>query len=182
MIDQLTIPGLSDTAPGKPPMVVWGPGQMPKYRYVLRRVWDEAKPGVMFIGLNPSTADEARNDRTMTRCYWFAHDWHDYKYGSMVMTNLFAFRSPYPRVMKAEAEPIGPDNDQWLLAEAERAALIVCAWGTHGPYLSRAAQVLKLLKNKPLYCLDLTKEGHPKHPLYIPAYATPIMYKGVGHE
>lgn len=82
-----------------------------KYRYTLTRIWDETKPKVMFIGLNPSTADETKDDPTIIRCINFAKSWG---YGGLEMTNLFAFRATNPKVMKNEKEPIGKDNDTWL--------------------------------------------------------------------
>lgn len=66
-----------------------------KYRYVLSRIWDESKPMVMIIGLNPSTADETKNDPTIIRCIDFAKSWG---YGGVYMLNLFAFRATLPKI------------------------------------------------------------------------------------
>jgi hypothetical protein len=117
-----------------------------------------------FIGLNPSTADEVQDDPTVRSCINFAKSWG---FGALCMTNIFAYRSTDPRVMKAQADPIGVDNDRWLKEISEGAGLVVAAWGTHGAFMDRGRQVAELIGN--LDCLDLTKDGFPKHPLYIRA-------------
>ena len=81
-----------------------------KYRYALWRTWDESKPNVMIIGLNPSTADENENDPTITRCINFAKSWG---YGGVCVTNLFAYCATVPSDMKASNDPIGSENDSW---------------------------------------------------------------------
>lgn len=143
------------------------------WRYTLFRRWDQDKPYCMFIGLNPSTADEERNDPTVRRCIRFAHDWG---YGALYMMNLFAVRTPDPAVMKRQPDPVGPKNNQWLKAISLDAGLIVAAWGTHGTFMDRAANVMRFLPD--LHCLKVTKDGHPQHPLYIAADTKPQPYKG----
>lgn len=137
-----------------------------RYRYNLVRVWTVHQPRLLFILLNPSTADEWVDDPTNRRGISFAHRWG---FGSVVFCNLFAYRSPDPRIMKARRSPIGPDNDAWILAEAEEADKIVCGWGAHGAHRRRHQHIVKLLKEFDLYCLGTTKHGHPKHPLYLRA-------------
>jgi len=141
------------------------------WRYSIYRIWDETKPLLAVVGLNPSTADETLDDPTIRRCIRFARDWG---YGGLVMLNLFAFRSTDPAGLRSAQDPIGPDNDQHLLKETEgRRAL--CAWGTHGVLQGRGATVAALLKTvgRELVCLGRTKGGHPKHPLYIRADQQP---------
>jgi hypothetical protein len=111
------------------------------YRYALWRSWDEAKPWVMFIGLNPSTADETTDDPTLTRCINYAKAWG---YGGVCMANLFAYRATEPANMKAASNPIGVDNNAWLIKLATQAALVVAAWGNDGGYLGRSNQVVSL--------------------------------------
>lgn len=141
-----------------------------RYRYQLWRKWSDGGYA-MFIGLNPSTADETINDRTICRCMTFAKDWG---YGALLMTNLFAFRATDPKVMKREAEPVGPANDQWLMDSAASASVIVAAWGADGIYRNRAQAVRAIVK--PLHYLRLTKDGHPGHPLYLPKTLTPLEW------
>ena len=142
-----------------------------KYRYALWRVWDESLPVCMFIGLNPSTADEVEDDPTIRRCINFAKSWG---YGSLVMANLFAFRATDPKVMKAEPFPVGANNDYYLEELASKSSMIVAAWGNHGAHLKRADQVKALLPN--LHCLKVTGTGQPSHPLYLKADLQPITF------
>jgi hypothetical protein len=139
------------------------------YRYALWRSWDDSKPRVMFIGLNPSTADEAQDDPTLRRCMNYAQTWG---YGSVCITNLFAFRATEPNDMKNAKNPIGPDNDKWLKKLVGESSLIVAAWGNDGSFLNRSTQVRKFLP--PLHCLKCNKSGEPAHPLYQKANLSPI--------
>lgn len=134
-----------------------------RYRYLLWRVWRPGDKLVAFIGLNPSTADETANDPTVRRCIGFAERWG---YGGLVMLNLFAFRATDPKVMKAEPEPVGPENDQAIWNAAMAVDQVIAAWGTHGEHQGRDKRVRGQLQN--LYCLGTTKDGHPRHPLYLP--------------
>ncbi len=140
------------------------------YRYSLWRIWDDTKPYVMFIGLNPSTADEIENDRTINRCIHYARQWG---YGGIYMANLFAFRTKSPKVMKAATDPIGPDNDDWLKKLARKAEIVVAAWGDDGAFLERSTNVRKLIPN--LNCLKVNNSGEPAHPLYQLKSAVPIV-------
>lgn len=160
-----------------------------KYRYTLWREWPldifaghegtaqgpaRRESYVQFIGLNPSTADETKNDPTVTRCIDFARRWG---FGSMVMSNLFAWRDTLPENMKAAPAPIGPDNDQWLLELASGAGLVVAAWGNHGKHMGRQDAVKKLLEAIEMKCFLITGQGCPIHPLYQPAARQLIPFK-----
>ncbi|MCZ8334452.1 MAG: DUF1643 domain-containing protein [Rhodobacteraceae bacterium] len=137
------------------------------YRYLLTRVWNPAGPKALFVMLNPSTATEFQNDPTVERCERRARA---LGFGSFRVTNIFAFRATDPRVMRAEPDPIGPANDAAIQDSAsDWADRILCAWGTHGAHLNRGPQVEALLRatQRPLFTLGLSKDGHPKHPLYI---------------
>lgn len=143
------------------------------YRYTL---WRDCGGMVgdgyaMFIGLNPSTADEVADDPTIRRCVAFAKSWG---YGALCMTNLFAFRATAPGDMKSTADPVGPDNDQHLLRVARDAGVIVAAWGVNGTHQGRDAAVRALVPN--LHCLKLTSAGHPGHPLYLRSTLMPIKF------
>ena len=101
------------------------------YRYALWRRWDWQGYAnqVMFVGLNPSTADETEDDPTIRRCIRFAKDWGC---GSLLMLNAYAWRATKPRDLHAYggyADAIGPDNDEALAYRASQAGLIVAAWG-----------------------------------------------------
>jgi hypothetical protein len=159
------------------------------YRYTLWREWDFAAVSqgeialgfdgfknlklsedyIQFIGLNPSTADEVKDDNTIRCCRNYAKKWG---FKAMCMTNLFAFRATDPRDMKKAKEPIGPANDEWLLKISGEAALVVAVWGTHGSHLGRATQVLKCIPS--LHCLSKNADGSPHHPLYLSADLKPL--------
>lgn len=147
------------------------------YRYALWREWGDLvdtrhKGYVMFVGLNPSTADESNDDPTIRRCIGFAQAWG---YRALCMTNLFAYRATSPADMLAQEDPIGPENDAHLVRLASNALLVVAAWGTDGKHLKRNADVKKLLPD--MHCLHLTKDGHPGHPLYLSKTLQPIPYR-----
>jgi hypothetical protein len=122
----------------------------------------------MFIGLNPSTADETVDDPTIRRCVAFAKAWG---YGALCMANLFAFRATEPTDMKKAADPVGWENDAYLRRLAGEAGVVVAAWGTHGTYKGRDQSVRLLVPG--LHYLRLTINGHPGHPLYLPASLRP---------
>ncbi|NDP63754.1 MAG: DUF1643 domain-containing protein [Polaromonas sp.] len=149
-----------------------------QYRYSLWRRWGDPAGGyAMFVGLNPSTADETMDDPTIRRCIGFAQDWG---YAGLCMTNLFAFRATQPSVMKAAADPVGPDNDQALLCMAQGAGVIVAAWGVDGAHQGRGDAVRVMLPN--LHFLKLTQAGHPSHPLYLPKILRPQPLSPAGRS
>lgn len=133
------------------------------YRYTLSRTWDSTKPTVLFIGLNPSIADENIDDPTITRCINFAKDWG---YGALLMANLFAFRSTYPKEIYLIDDPIGKDNDHYILECVKQSDLIIACWGNNGTYMDREKIIKELVPN--LYCLQKNKNGTPHHPLRLP--------------
>lgn len=143
-----------------------------QYRYTLLR----ANAGmldhrVLWVMLNPSTADSMHNDPTINRVADFSEQWGFYEF---TVVNLYAFRTPYPKLLKAAADPIGPENDVRICHEADRATMIVAAWGQPGPIAHRATDVLRMLRGfKPVHCLKRNKTGHPTHPLYQPKHLTP---------
>lgn len=133
-----------------------------EYRYSLSRVWDAELPVIAFVGLNPSTAAETVDDPTVRRCIGFAKTW---KYGGLILVNLFAFRSTDPAALRKTDDPIGPDNDASIIRHCWSAKRVVVAWGTHGCLLDRDDHVLALLARP--FCLGVTNAGAPKHPLYL---------------
>ena len=134
------------------------------YRYSLWRLWDTSKPAVLFIGLNPSTADATDDDPTIRRCLGFARSWG---FGSLCMGNLFAFRATDPMALYEAADPVGPDNDKWLLELSVKCQKVVFAWGAKGQLMGRDKTLASAFTEA--YCIKRTKEGHPSHPLYLKA-------------
>ena len=140
-----------------------------RYRYSLERSWDSGTGTVVFIGLNPSTADHKQDDPTIRRCVGFAKSWG---FQSMVIVNLFAFRATMPKDLKLAANPIGPNNNYWLKKTIKSADLAVACWGNHGSFLERDKTVIMWFSQ--LHCIVLNKSLHPAHPLYLKANLTPI--------
>lgn len=142
-----------------------------KYRYILWRIWDETKPTVLFIGLNPSTADETTDDPTIRRCIDFAKSWG---YGGIFVANLFAFRSTDPRRLYNEQDPVGSENDSYIKEYSDRSKLTIACWGNHGKFINRSKEVCNLVNS--LYCLDINITGEPRHPLYVKRNTTAKPY------
>ena len=136
-----------------------------KYRYNLGRIWDRDKPLLGIIGLNCSTADAKKNDPTVTREILFAiRD----GFGGLIKGNLFAFRATNPVEMLAQGfDAIGPENDEALKTIAALTRKLVVAWGAHGGFLDQDLEVCELLAGTEFFCFGTTKDGHPKHPLYL---------------
>jgi hypothetical protein len=147
------------------------------YRYSLWREWeggprDEQRGTILWIMLNPSRADHlGNNDPTIERCERRSVAWG---FGRMEVVNLFALSSPYPKALFAADDPVGPLNDAGILESADRAGMILCAWGAHGALRGRAAAVRALLADRILHCLGTTKDGEPVHPLYLSYEKRPV--------
>lgn len=141
-----------------------------KYRYCLHRIWDADRPRVMFIGLNPSTAAENKNDPTIRRVIRFARDWG---YGGVYMMNLFALVSPYPVDLLVSPDPVG-ENDIWLRRHKELVGEVVFAWGSFSEGAARALVVIDMFPGAK--CLQMNKNGAPRHPLYVPANQPPVPF------
>lgn len=151
-----------------------------KYRFVLEIQWDWALPYIQFIGLNPSTADEQKDDPTLRRVKSFAKTWG---FGGVMMTNIFAWRDTNPGVLKHLPYPVAPrffvkpsdifshlnfdnENDFWLYRCKQQCGQTVACWGKNGKIEYRGAKVKMLLPN--MKCIRLLKDGQPEHPLYLP--------------
>ena len=132
------------------------------HRYALWRLWDRSQGHVLFVCLNPSTADEAEDDPTVRKCMRYADRWG---FGGICIANLFAYRATDPSVLKDADDPVGPRNDYWLRRLAKQSALTVAGWGNHGTLLNRASQVRSLISD--LSYLKRNKSGQPSHPLYL---------------
>ena len=157
-----------------PGAAIISPCQM--YRYRLDRATRGDGQRVMtFVMLNPSTADAATDDPTIRRCCGFATASNC---GRLVVVNLFAFRATKPADLKRAADPIGPDNDEHILRAAAEATVLICAWGAHGGFRDRGRRVRWWLDEHrlPLFNLGLTREGHPRHPLFVRADQAPILW------
>lgn len=141
------------------------------YRYLLWRTWDESRPHVLWVMLNPSTAGTDTSDQTVRTCIEFSRVWG---YGGLEIVNLFACKAkefPDLKAPDAPHDPIGSKNDRYIRRAAQRATRIVVGWGENGVYLERDQDVCRLLlesTSQPLYCLGTNLNGTPRHPLYVP--------------
>ncbi len=137
------------------------------HRYTLFRHWGDIKNYCVFIGMNPSGADEDAVDRTVNRCINFARDWG---FGALYMLNSFALRATDPVEMLANPDAVGAKNNYWIGKIARDAGRVVVAWGKDGGANGRGLEVEKiLLKNcqtNDILCFGKNKDGSPKHPLY----------------
>ena len=131
---------------------------------------------VNFICLNPSTADETNDDPTVRRCINFAKSW---AFGSLVVTNIFAWRSTDPAALYSAdtPDPVGRYNNDWIRGIAVESDLVIAAWGVHGRHLGRSTRVREILAEAgvKLHYLRLGKL-EPWHPLYLPAALKPIEW------
>ncbi|GAB4305003.1 MAG: DUF1643 domain-containing protein [Geminocystis sp.] len=147
------------------------------YRYGLWRIWDINKPKVMFIGLNPSTANENENDKTIHKLYKYCQA---QEYGGFIVGNLFAFvetdSKNLKNYIKEGKDIIGIDNDMWLKKLSNEVETIVAIWGNEGTLLKRNEQIIQHFPK--LHCLKINKTGQPAHPLYLPdnLLFTPFYY------
>lgn len=138
------------------------------YRYRLSRIWRDDKPALMWLMLNPSTADESRDDPTIRRCIGYSMNWG---FGGAIIHNLFAYRSTIPMELVSVwcTDPVGIENDAAISADAARCK-VVCAWGNNVIKLkltSRLESIRRVLDGADLYYVKLTKSRQPQHPLYL---------------
>jgi hypothetical protein len=149
-----------------------------KYRWDLGRVWKPErldKKSILFICLNPSTADGNDDDATIRRLVGFSDLWG---YGALVVCNLFAWRSTDPRGLYSSPGPVGRENYDYIVKHAAQAGLIVCAWGAHPWTGVHGRHVLWMLQGRgyKTFCFGRTKEGFPKHPVRLPYNTKLIEY------
>lgn len=135
-----------------------------RYRYTLTRVWARGGRTCVWVMLNPSSADAREDDPTIRRCVDFSKRWGC---SSLLVVNLFAWIETDSAKLAVVADPVGPDNERVLDGAMEHASLLVAAWGTKGTMLGRDRSVLRRMRGA--CALRLTKDGHPEHPLYVPA-------------
>lgn len=153
------------------------------YRYSLTRGWrgeDATEPTVLWVMLNPSTADADKTDPTVRKCIAFTSSWG---FSRMQVGNVFAMRATNPcelkRAMQHGHDPIGPKNEPLLLAMARNAALVVAGWGRHARLQDRGAYTLdRLASVTDVHCLRLNDDGSPAHPLYLPVKLSPSLLRG----
>lgn len=136
------------------------------HRVYLWRKWEKAGSMIMFIGLNPSTADESRDDPTIRRCIGFAQRWG---YSGMFMCNAYTLVSPDPKKLNTE-KPV--TMGAYLAMRTIRGLCkeAVAAWGNQIELVRGWEEWVRRIRDDlaPLQCFGTTKLGHPRHPLYLP--------------
>jgi len=143
-----------------------------RYRYTLGRRWAPGGRRVCFCLLNPSTADARVLDPTLTRCLGYARRWG---YSCMDVVNAFALRSTDPAALRGDLDPVGPRNDAAIRRGGARADLVVAGWGVHATLGDRHQRVRSILARVcDPQCFGTTKDGHPKHPLYLRKDLDPV--------
>ena len=144
-----------------------------EYRYTLTRRWLTGKGTIVFVMLNPSTADAEQDDPTIRRCIAYAKTW---SYRELIVLNIFALRATYPPELYQVSDPVGPDNHAAFRTALLRADRVICAWGNHGTFKGQGVTAYHwiLQANHRPYALDLTKQGMPVHPLYKRADIKPF--------
>jgi hypothetical protein len=140
-----------------------------KYRYALWRSWSSIRQPLLFVGLNPSTANEITDDATITRNTARSSQ---NGFGGLLMANLYAYVSTNPADLLKDGQGIGQENDDYLNQMIKMAGRVVCCWGSFREAQKRADIVLKMIPEP--YCLGVNADGQPKHPLYI-SYHTPMV-------
>lgn len=145
------------------------------YRYRLWRIWDDLAPVMVWVMLNPSTADADQDDPTIRKCIGFARA---NRHGGIIVVNLFAYRATDPRELPRVADPVGPENDdhiRWAV-RAPILASVVGGWGGDKFAVNRAKAVRMAIvaTGRRLQCFRKSKTGQPWHPLYLP-YSEPLQ-------
>lgn len=148
------------------------------HRLALWRTWREeprdtldigrrphAHEFVMFVGLNPSLANETDDDPTIRKCIGFAKRWG---YGGIYMLNLFTRIETSPKLLELMTDKNHAESNSMLTMYANSASLVIAAWGAEGFAQKRALEVSALLADDSLHAFGVNKDGSPKHPLYLP--------------
>lgn len=141
-----------------------------RYRYTLERAWASIPRYVLWVMLNPSTADGTTCDPTIRRCVNFARSWN---YTGILVANIYAWRATDPRELwRASARGhniVGPENMRHVAGLLHRAGLVVCAWGKEGPSTAARGDVLTAIRRSGLqpHALRMNGTGEPAHPLRL---------------
>lgn len=140
-----------------------------KYRWWLFRQWSYHKPLIIWVMMNPSTADHTKNDPTIMKIMRYSQRWG---YGAVLVLNLYAYRASRPENMPAdEQERVGHRNDWWIKTvfhhAVERQVPVICAWGAK--HKERGCEVRRIAADLglPLLGLEVALNGEPKHPRFL---------------
>jgi hypothetical protein len=112
--------------------------------------------------LNPSTADADKDDPTIRRCITFSERWG---YSKLIVVNLYAMRATNPQHLLKDHDPIGRENRGYIQEAIQYSSTVMAAWGAFK--MGVPQELVRLLQDCNLWCLGTTKNGSPKHPLYV---------------
>ncbi len=150
------------------------------YRYRLSRIWNNAGGAARlacWILLNGSTADQDRLDPTTKRVDSFTR-----RFGldGWIVVNAFGLRSTDPRLLLTHPDPVGPPNDEFVERALWESEFVVLGWGANEALrrTNRDLAVLDIVwrSQKNAKCLGTTKDGSPRHPLYLRSDAELVEY------
>jgi len=150
------------------------------YRYTLSRTWKLDAATVLVVMMNPCIGEERVNDPTLAKVTNMAAHWREGSFGSLLIGNVFAYRTTNQSDLGAAADPVGPENDVHLVAMAAMARLVVFAYGeskvarlrSRGPALAR----MLLANGAQPHVLRLSRDGTPRHPLSMPTDTVPVLW------
>ena len=118
--------------------------------------------------LNPSIADEKKDDPTIRRLISFTKK---FNYGGFLVGNIFTTITPNPKEID-RSKGISDKNFKELFKLINKVDQIVYAWGN----TVEEPQLLKELVLSPK-CFGKNLNGTPKHPLYLPKNSKLITYR-----
>tara|TARA_B100000686_G_C16802696_1_gene987323 strand:+ start:3537 stop:3995 length:459 start_codon:yes stop_codon:yes gene_type:complete len=140
-----------------------------KYRYSLTRIWDDSQKKILFIMLNPSSADSQNDDPTIRRLISFTKKWG---FGGFWVCNLYPYRTSSIKELYKSLSSMQNKNKIQIKNHILKTNLIVYAWGN----TEKEPNWLKKNVKKP-FCIDKNINGSPKHPLYISSNKKLIYYR-----
>lgn len=150
-----------------------------KHRYLFELYFDHLnnhnKNHFTFILLNPTPLDPIKLNATVKRCIGFTKKWGG---GSLSIVNLYSVLEKDPKKIHTHNRPSLTTNDKYILKSVQKAHKVILGWGDlDQSHQNRIDRVLKLLEDRPVYCLKINKSGHPGHPLYLRKDSTLLPYK-----
>lgn len=152
-----------------------------RYRYALWRTWYPDGDRLLFIGLNPSTANNIKDDPTIRRLIGFAKSWG---FGGLFVGNLFSLVSANPDVLwfTPSTDQVNGPNDTAIKRMRELSTKVLVGWGDEGKNAGKRPESVLAILGEPVYCLKVNKSGEPSHPLYLPLSSKLEVYlRGVAN-
>lgn len=146
-----------------------------RFRYALWRFWQPSDDKLLFIGLNPSTANDIKDDPTIRRLIGFAKSWG---FGGIFAGNLFSLVTANPDVLWHSSSPEQPNdpNDTAIKRMSKLSTKVMVGWGNEGRNAGTRPKEVLALVGEPVFCIKTTMAGEPGHPLYMPLSSQLITY------